>query len=67
MENVIIDEYLEHRFHKGNTTINKNTCSTCWNECELRKRNKERLVPTPMDSRERELMDNKMELHYGRY
>ena len=64
---IIIDDYKEHKFHKGNTTANKNTCSICWNECEFRKIHRSKIVVTPMDMREKELMDNKMELKYGQY
>lgn len=37
------DNYSEHIFHKGNTIKYKDTCSTCFNEVQHRKEEKDML------------------------
>ena len=54
------DNYKEHKFHKGNVSANKNTCSDCFNEYQFMKMHKKRIVTNTMDSREMDLMDLKM-------
>ena len=39
-----IDNYNEHKFHRGNTIKNQGTCSTCFNEVQHRKEERDMLA-----------------------
>ena len=48
IENVVVDNFKEHKFHRGNTIIYAKNCSECYKE--VLRRGKEKLAIINIDT-----------------